>query len=62
MPTELRISGEDKIDIASLPKSVGLRWLGVYFNSRLLFIFYLEKIAAKNPLAANGLRMLTKII
>ena len=41
-------------------KSSALRWLGIYFDSRLSFANHAEKMATKGRVAATGLHMLTK--
>ena len=56
----LRIGEETELVVTPVPKSSALRWLGVYFDSRLSFVNHAEKMAAKGRLAATGLRMLTK--
>lgn len=57
---QLWISKKTELVIILVPKSSSLHWPRLYYNSRLLFINYVEKIAVKGYLIATGLYMFTK--
>lgn len=44
------------------PKYSAMRWLGIYFVSRLFFKCYAEKMASKRRKAVSGLNMLGKTV
>ena len=52
-------TGEPRI-IKAIAKKASMRWLGVYFDSRLSFSDHAEKMASKGRKAASGLSMLVR--
>lgn len=59
LPASANGFGELRV-IKPIPKKASMRWLGIYFDSRLSFSDHAEKMASKGRKAASGLSMLVK--
>ena len=61
LPASANGFGELRV-IKPIPKKASMRWLRIYFDSRLSFSDHAEKMASKGRKAASGLSMLVKTI